>query len=57
MSANVWSRRDLNALQEGSVIRKYRITARDGKSSDIQHYYLDMINVLGKEAITKSRKP
>ena len=30
-------------LQEGSVIRKYRITAADGKSYSTNHYSLEMI--------------
>jgi hypothetical protein len=32
-----------NELQESSVIRKFRITAADGKSYDTQHYHLSAI--------------
>ena len=34
-------------LQEGSVIRKYRITAADGKSYSTNHYSLEMIIAVG----------
>ncbi len=34
-------------LQEDSVIRKYRITADDGKSYNTKHYSLDMIIAVG----------
>lgn len=36
-----------NELQEDSVIRKFRITAADGKSYDTQHYNLDAIISVG----------
>jgi hypothetical protein len=32
-----------NELEEDSVIRKFRITASDGKSYNTNHYNLDMI--------------
>lgn len=38
MSTNVWSRRDINALQEGSVIRTFRIAASDGKTYNTQDW-------------------
>jgi hypothetical protein len=34
-------------LEEGSVIRKFRITAADGKSYDTQHYSLAAIIAVG----------
>ena len=34
-------------LSPDSVIRKFRITAADGKSHDTQHYSLDMILAVG----------
>ncbi len=34
-------------LEETSVIRKYRITAGDGKSYDTAHYSLDVIISVG----------
>ena len=34
-------------LQEESVIRKFRITATDGKSYNINHYSLEMIIAVG----------
>ena len=34
-------------LQEDSVIRKFRITAADGKSYSIKHYSLEMIIAVG----------
>ena len=42
----------LNVLTEGelvesAVIRKFRITAADGKSYDTQHYHLDMVIAVG----------
>jgi hypothetical protein len=36
-----------NELQESSVIRKFRITAADGKSYDTQHYHLSAIIAVG----------
>jgi hypothetical protein len=36
-----------NELQEDSVVRKFRITAADGKSYDTQHYNLDAIISVG----------
>lgn len=36
-----------NELQEYSVVRKFRITAADGKSYDTQHYNLDAIISVG----------
>lgn len=38
---------DEGELQENSVVRKFRITASDGKSYNVQHYNLDMIISLG----------
>ncbi len=37
-------------LQENSVIRKYRITASDGKPYNINHYSLEMIIAVGFKA-------
>lgn len=34
-------------LQESSVIRKFRITAADGKSYTTNHYSLEMIIIVG----------
>ena len=34
-------------LQENSVIRKFRITAEDGKSYNTNHYSLEMIIAVG----------
>lgn len=36
-----------NELSMNSVIRKFRITAADGKSYEIQHYSLEMILAVG----------
>ncbi len=36
-------------LQEDSVIRKFRITASDGKSYNTNHYSLEMIIALGND--------
>ncbi len=36
-----------NGLQENSVIRKFLITASDGKNYNTQHYNLDAITPLG----------
>jgi len=36
-----------NELQEGSVIRKFRITASDGKNYNTQHYNLSAIIAIG----------
>lgn len=36
-----------NELQENSVIRKFRITAQDGKQYDTKHYSLEMIIAVG----------
>lgn len=38
---------DDSELQEGSVIRKYRITAADGKSYSTNHYSLEIIIAVG----------
>ena len=38
-----------NELQENSVVRKFRITAAEGKSYDTQHYNLDAIISVGVE--------
>ncbi len=38
---------DEEELDEDSVIRKFRITASDGKPYDIQHYNLDAILAVG----------
>lgn len=38
---------DDNELSENSVIRKFRITATDGKSYDTKHYNLQMIIAVG----------
>lgn len=40
-------------LQESSVIRKYRITADDGKSYNTNHYNLQMIISVGFKANTE----
>ena len=34
-------------LEENSVVRKFRTTASDGKTYDVNHYNLDMILSLG----------
>ena len=34
-------------LNEGSVVRKFRTTASDGKTYEVNHYNLDMILSLG----------
>jgi hypothetical protein len=39
-------------LSPDSVIRKFRITAADGKSYETQHYNLDVKNPRAKEDIT-----
>lgn len=36
-----------NEIQEGSVIRNFRITASDGKAYDTMHYNLDVIIAVG----------
>ncbi|MFO0492277.1 MAG: virulence RhuM family protein, partial [bacterium] len=41
---NIFSERE---LQEDSVIRRFRITAADGKQYDTQHYNLDVIISVG----------
>ncbi|CAI3489142.1 virulence RhuM family protein [Enterococcus cecorum] len=38
---------DDSELQEDSVIRKFRITAADGKSYSTNHYSLEMIIAVG----------
>jgi len=36
-----------NELEEASVIRKFRITASDGKNYNTKHYNLSAINAVG----------
>lgn len=36
-----------SGLEEGSVTRKFRITADDGKTYDTKHYNLSMIMAVG----------
>ncbi|HVC98258.1 MAG TPA: hypothetical protein VND64_31595 [Pirellulales bacterium] len=42
-------------LRDSSVIRKYRITAADGKQYDTLHYNLDVKVVAGDPAATEAR--
>jgi len=43
-----------NELEEGSAIRKFRITAADGKNYNTNHYNLDMIISVGYRVNSKT---